>query len=336
MFCVELSAGVGSFAKGWFDLFYRLLGVEKFKRLVLKFEKLLRGKKGGRNRNYHPESLTEKGLLNYVWYLRCNTLLHVLSIAALAGYDILLRVLHFHVWPLVLLEIALLIYNGYCILLQRYNFLRLRRLMRARREALEKRFEKYCRSLEENLAKGESAGLSGEVFSAARLSEADLGLLDRVERVFLERESCVIGPSDLESLKHFGELLELAGIKSGEAARGESLQEEAARGESLQKEAACGESARGEASRGESTREDMPDGYLADLWELEPPAWTDELLMTVRNVFDKNARGQKRLVVLRTQDAESERLFRKVFGIGPAETVLLRVRVLRHCHEICK
>lgn len=109
------------------ECFYERLGIKRFRRFVLWLENRLQRITGRKNRNYHLGAKALDGLETYSIYIKYNALVHgivqlyLLAAAAMEFYR-----------PALpkggkLLLLLLFAGNGYCLMLQRYNSLRLRR-----------------------------------------------------------------------------------------------------------------------------------------------------------------------------------------------------------------
>lgn len=107
---------------------YRMLGVLPFRKFLFGVERLRHWKDGGKNKNYHmgKSSVGEAG--RFEGYLLYNTFLHVVSLLLLAVFFVLkpIRYPGWHPWEIALYVLCLL--NIWCIMLQRYNQLRIRQL----------------------------------------------------------------------------------------------------------------------------------------------------------------------------------------------------------------
>lgn len=106
------------------------LGIRRFRQLLLALERYRHRKDGGRNGNYHLERGTAEAVSGFDGYLLYHSLLHLAAILLLAVPACVLHaaVPRLHWADGILLLLFLL--NLYCLLLQRYTFLRIRRLKR--------------------------------------------------------------------------------------------------------------------------------------------------------------------------------------------------------------
>ena len=109
---------------------YEALGVRQFRNLLFRYERIRHFHRGGKYANYHLSRLSAEGAEAFLRCLQRNTMLH-------AGSQLLLILFGFGAWyrgiplrPFVPLSVLLSLLNIWCLMLQRYNFLRIRRLRR--------------------------------------------------------------------------------------------------------------------------------------------------------------------------------------------------------------
>lgn len=104
---------------------YEILGVRLFRILVFKLEKAIHHRDRGKNINYHISNYEPGSLDAFIKYLFYNGAIHVRNILYFAIY-IVLRI----VWGrgVAWFDIVLLLFaikDAYCIMLQRYNYIRI-------------------------------------------------------------------------------------------------------------------------------------------------------------------------------------------------------------------
>ena len=122
--------------KSCFELrVYEVLGVREFRRLVFALEKLNHRRDHGRNVNYHVPRLGITGLDGVIKYFFYNGSIHVRNILYIAVYFAARLLIHRGFLWFDAVAILLLIKDVYCVMLQRYNYIRVMQ----RRERLEKR-----------------------------------------------------------------------------------------------------------------------------------------------------------------------------------------------------
>lgn len=107
-------------------LFYRFIGVCQFKKLLLVYESFLYGKNGRKNKNYHLDITSINSINRFGAYLFYNTFVHSVSLVLTVIYFIVTR--YFDVIYVVLDVVMYLscVLNVYCLLLQHYNYIRIK------------------------------------------------------------------------------------------------------------------------------------------------------------------------------------------------------------------
>ena len=109
---------------------YRILGIPRFRKLVLQYEKLRHRRRGGRNPNYHLQGLSMAQVDAFLPRLRRNVRFHCTSLALLGLFWILVFYRGISCPEAVPLTVFLLWLNLWCLMLQRYHFLRIRLLQK--------------------------------------------------------------------------------------------------------------------------------------------------------------------------------------------------------------
>lgn len=108
--------------------FYRFAGVPVFKKLILLIEHLKHRRGGGYNKNYHPDNTRLSTLRIFSGYLLYNSLIHIAGIFLCGLYFLLSIVINIHCIPACIFVWVMVVFNLYCIMLQRYTYLRLKKL----------------------------------------------------------------------------------------------------------------------------------------------------------------------------------------------------------------
>ena len=105
---------------------YKSLCVPQFRDLLLKIEGFRHRKNGELNHNYHLETVSWESVQVYVAYLTYNSLIHIIALSiTLVCFAV--TILYFSNWYAAYAILAcLFLFNIWCILLQRYNFLRIK------------------------------------------------------------------------------------------------------------------------------------------------------------------------------------------------------------------
>lgn len=178
-------------------LFYKCIGVLYFKKIVLSVEEILHVNRGYRLMNYHPEKMTVEGINDFFWLVIYNSTLHIMSIVLLLLYYLFEHIGKIRIVALDIIVLIMIIFNLYCIFLQRYTYLRLQQLLTKTENMLKKQYQLKMAKIDE--------------MSPIRISEEmydkTLKLIDRVEGVFLKENSCFINDDDLYVLEHMKNML---------------------------------------------------------------------------------------------------------------------------------
>lgn len=106
---------------------YRLFGIKQFQKLVFWLEKTIHRKDKGVNKNYHLDAFDPYSVSEFSKYLYYNGSVHVRNIVILIFVYFVRFIIFPHFGFFDLLFIILAIKDFYCIMLQRYNFIRIRR-----------------------------------------------------------------------------------------------------------------------------------------------------------------------------------------------------------------
>lgn len=107
---------------------YRCLGIRIFQKIIFVIEKCRHRKDGGRNSNYHLYDLSSSRISVHFAFLSYNALIHLISQSITLSLFIVRRA---DAQPWAVVDGFLLfavIANSYCIMLQRYNALRLKQM----------------------------------------------------------------------------------------------------------------------------------------------------------------------------------------------------------------
>lgn len=129
---------------------YEALGVLFFQKCVFALEKMIHFKDKGKNINYHIKNSNIDELENFRKFLYFNGFIHVRNFGVLFVFLIFQSVF---LNPLFLLyTIPALIKNAYCVMLQRYNYIRINRVIELKKRQIHQRNEKKMEILQESEA----------------------------------------------------------------------------------------------------------------------------------------------------------------------------------------
>ena len=182
---------------------YCRLGVRRFRDFAFLLERIKHRKDSLRNSNYHLQQLSCAGAERHYMYLSYNALIHLFGMA-LAIMLLLIRRIAGLRWGIADLGMAAaVVTNIYCIMLQRYNALRLRKYQFSSYKRMKKREEKNARILRDRIPEGVEAA------QIVRDSEWICGLKEAIEG----REVFVIeGEEDTDRLRRLARWVGHAGI----------------------------------------------------------------------------------------------------------------------------
>lgn len=127
---------------------YKFLGIEKFKRLVFKLENFIHRNDNMKNINYHVvNSNSISSVENFKKYLYNNGKIHVKGLingVIITGITLILGIN-----PLILTFLGLLMIKDiYCIMLQRFNWIKIKEFQRKLKEKEERKIIKEKESLD--------------------------------------------------------------------------------------------------------------------------------------------------------------------------------------------
>lgn len=103
---------------------YELLGIKQFRKAVFKLEKIIHRKDNGKNTNYHIQNNTISSIEEFKKYLYYNGTIHTKNLIRGIPLLALMYLFNFKILPFTLLS-AWLIKDAYCVMLQRYNWIKL-------------------------------------------------------------------------------------------------------------------------------------------------------------------------------------------------------------------
>lgn len=165
--------------------------------------------------NYHPEKITVEGINDFFWFIIYNSTLHIMSIVFSFLYYLFEHIGKIRIVVLDMIVLIMIIFNLYCIFLQRYTYLRLRQLLIKTENILNRQYRLKMAKI--------------DVMSPICMSEEMYGraleLFDRVEGVFLKENTCFINDNDLYVLEHMKSMLCEIDMKFRTISFGEKLNE---------------------------------------------------------------------------------------------------------------
>lgn len=176
---------------------YSMLGVPHFRKAVLALEKLLHRKDNGRNVNYHIATFSLEDVSGFVKFFFYNGAIHLRNIIAMSLYILFFKVVlqkAFAWYDYVLIVFG--IKDLYCVMLQRYNFLRLDARLKAMSQRRNSCIEQRAVQLRHNL---QSYDMSKK--------NVDLEFIDNLRQAIVDGSDILITSDDLDILKRLSQLL---------------------------------------------------------------------------------------------------------------------------------
>ena len=165
---------------------YELLGVKAFQKLVFMLEKLIHFKDKERNLNYHFRGLDTEALDAFVKYLFYNSSIHARNLLYFAGYVVIFFVFRRSVKWFDIAALLLALKDAYCVMLQRYNYLRIAELKKLAEQRREYRIQRRVKRLRERF---------DQVYDAEHIDE-DLAFVRRMKQQIADGENVVIGETE--------------------------------------------------------------------------------------------------------------------------------------------
>lgn len=108
---------------------YELLGIKLFKKAILIFERFKHIKDGGQNENYHLKNISNHTLFQFSGYLIYNAFFHIVSLLFAFLSFIVIYNSHQKNLATTIILVFVVIFDIYCLMLQRYTYLRLQQLI---------------------------------------------------------------------------------------------------------------------------------------------------------------------------------------------------------------
>ena len=184
--------------KGDFELkLYKFLGVELFRKLVFKLEKFIHRKDGGKNINYHVEKNNVDNYKSFKKYLYYNGNIHVRNVLKEMG-TLLVLLMFFNKIAMAIL-LADILKNLYCVMLQRYNYIRINQYVDKKENSYRVKDEKR----QEEFAKTEEY----QRIDDFNLDES-ISRLDNIKLFLQGKEDVILTEKDKEILELFLQYLD--------------------------------------------------------------------------------------------------------------------------------
>lgn len=176
---------------------YRLLGVDYFRKAILWHEKVKKRKHNRINENYHPLAMNVISLEKYDGFLLYNTILHCVSMFFVIIYYFLSLTCGLQNWIIDIFLTIISIFNLYCIILQRTNYLRIRGYS-----------NKYYRHLQNKISPSNIEVMRQIYVNTPELLYSDYKVICRLKNALDGKMDCYISLADVENLKRIVKCVE--------------------------------------------------------------------------------------------------------------------------------
>lgn len=175
---------------------YEVLGVKIFRSLVFKLEKFIHRRDRGKNVNYHIKTYEPFAINKFIKYLFYNGAIHVRNIAVFL-LSVICRYVVFHVVSVIDIFLWLLFLKDcYCVMLQRYNYLR-----------IQERCERIKDKQKKRIAAKADVLRSASSRYDWTFKESDLDFIKNLRRCIEEGKCIEISSEEVERLTRFSNLL---------------------------------------------------------------------------------------------------------------------------------
>lgn len=177
---------------------YELLGIKIFRKIVFKLEHLIHWKDKRQNINYHLPHNNVDSMDKFMKYLFYNGSIHARNTIGIGIYFMVSLCCGKAFYWIDGLLLLLMIKDIYCVMLQRYNYLRIKQ----RKVLLEEKNQRIIRN--------EVGRIDVTVIKNYTQEERkrDLQLVQRMKDAMIAQTSFVLLPSDVESLTRLTQLYE--------------------------------------------------------------------------------------------------------------------------------
>lgn len=164
---------------------YEFLGIKCFRRFILSLESFKLRFFNKKSRNYHPEGKSINLMRKFVGYLCYNAILHVCSIVLVVVYFIITWITGARYILLDVITVTMMVINIYCIMLQRYIYLRIRDNTEKRLQSRSNHIVERANRLKEKLKNRDKSELLEE-----------RSLIERIHNCMESGQDCFITAQD--------------------------------------------------------------------------------------------------------------------------------------------
>lgn len=177
---------------------YEWLGIKVFRGLVFKLEKFIHRKDKGKNINYHVSAWEPRSVDRFVKYLFYNGAIHVRNMILFSVFFLIRYGIFRFVTLADVILWMLFLKDCYCVMLQRYNFLRIQVRIERLQEKQQLKIEKKATKL-----------LGTNPYADEAQLKEDMEFVRELKTKLKDRESIVIGEDDICKLKRLASLLNI-------------------------------------------------------------------------------------------------------------------------------
>ena len=187
---------------------YEKLGVKSFQKCVFLLEKIIHFKDKGTNVNYHMKSNCLNDADDFTKFLFYNGSIHVKN-AIFLSLALIAKVLFFNESTLMLALSSCFIgvvitKDLYCVMLQRYNFVRIKTAVERKKEISDRKAENDSQKIIDN-----SISNTAIINLSKEEKEADIKLIEELQSYLKNINDVVITEKDIEKLIRIREIIGL-------------------------------------------------------------------------------------------------------------------------------
>lgn len=184
-------------------ILYIILGVEVFRRLVFLLEKIVHLKDKGQNQNYHIDGYNTISTNKFIKFLFFNGAIHAKNLIIIIIYFLIKAILNsldlfsFEIYDFIILAFG--IKDLYCIMLQRYNYIRIILFNIKYNKQKDAQLERKSKRIKENLS---------DVYDKQFINK-DLELINRLQNAIQNNEFIEIKEADIDSIDRLSKILSI-------------------------------------------------------------------------------------------------------------------------------
>ena len=176
---------------------YELLGIRAFNKFILFVERIKHRKDGLKNHNYHPRNLNYSTLNGFSGYLLYNSSFHVVSLALTVFLLFFCFITDVKSVPYYIVILITIVFNVYCLMLQRYTYLKLKRHMNRKTAVRNTRIMKNASIISGNIKTADNTEISDEY-----------EIINGIRRCTKDGGECVLSESDITILERIADRVE--------------------------------------------------------------------------------------------------------------------------------